>query len=143
MGELQDLVERFYGAFNAGDMDAAQACFADDVVATDPTGDKHGSAAWRAFAETFKTAAPDGRLNTVTVVEGGDTIAVEGTFTGTFTAPLQTPQGQAPPTGNAFTVPYVDLFVVREGKFARQRVYYDQVAMMTQLGLMPEGAPAG
>ena len=74
---------------------------------------------------------------------GRDRIAVEGTFRGTFTGPLPTPQGEAPPTGNRFALDFVDVFEVRSGQFSAQRVYYDQMALMSQLGLMPEGAAAG
>src|SRR5204863_8780057 len=102
-----------------------------------------GAHAWRAYGETFKAAAPDATLELRTATEGGDRIAVEGTFRGTFTGPLPTPQGEAPPTGNRFVLDFVDVFEVRSGQFSAQRVYYDQMALMSQLGLMPEGAAAG
>jgi steroid delta-isomerase-like uncharacterized protein len=142
MGELQDLVEGFYAAFSAGDLDTAMSYAADDVVSKDPSGEKHGAAAWRAYGEMFRAAAPDAKLTLRNAIEQGDTIFVEGAFTGTFTGPMQTPQGEAPPTGNAFEVPFVDVFVFRDGKFAEQRVYYDQMGMLAQMGLLPEGAPA-
>jgi hypothetical protein len=143
MGELQELVERFYGAFNNNDLDAAMTCFTDALVAVDQGGgEKHGAVAWRKFGAMFKAAAPDARLNLRTAVEAGDTIFVEGTFTGTFTGPMQTPQGEAPPTGNAFALGYVDMFVARGDRFAQQRVYYDQMEFLAQLGLLPEGAAA-
>jgi steroid delta-isomerase-like uncharacterized protein len=144
MGHLQDLVGRFYGAFNRNDMDAAEACFTPDVTVVAPgAGEMRGVAAWRAYAETFKQAAPDAELRLRSAVEGGDRIAVEGTFAGTFTGPLQTPQGEAPPTGKAFAVDYVDVFTVRSDRIAANRVYYDQLELLTQLGLMPEEAVAG
>jgi steroid delta-isomerase-like uncharacterized protein len=144
MGDLQNLVGRFYGAFNRGDMDAAEACFDPDVVARDPgAGEKRGAKAWRAYGETFKQAAPDARLTLRSAIEGADRIAVEGTFSGTFTAPLQTPQGEAQPTGKAFALDYVDVFTVQGERITEQATYYDQVAFLTQLGLMPEGAMAG
>jgi steroid delta-isomerase-like uncharacterized protein len=143
MGELQDLVEGYYAAFSAGDFDAAQGYINDDVVSKDPAGEKRGVAAWRAYGEAFKAAAPDARLVLGKAAEHGDTIFVEGTFTGTFTGPLQTPHGEMPPTGNAFALPYVDVFAVRGGKIVEQRVYYDQSDLLTQLGLMPEAAAAG
>ena len=86
---------------------------------------------------------PDARLNLQSVVESGDTIAVEGTFTGTFTAPLRSPQGEVPPTGRAINVPYADFFTVRDGRVVSHRVYYDQVQLGTQLGLMPAPGQGG
>ena len=141
MGESQDVVKRFYGAFNRGDMDAAEACFTPDVVSVDPSmGEVHGAPAWRAFGERFKRAMPDAALNQRSAVEAGDRIVVEGTFTGTFTGPFESPQGEVPPNGNAFALDYVDVFTVRDGRLGAHRTYYDQMAMLGQLGLLPEGA---
>jgi steroid delta-isomerase-like uncharacterized protein len=143
MGHLQDLVGQFYGAFNRGDMDAAEACFAPDVITVDPaSGERRGAEAWRAYGETFKHAMPDAKLNLRSAVEAGDRIAVEGTFTGTFTGPLRTPEGEAPPNGKAFSLDYMEVFTIRGDRIASQHVYYDQVAFLGQLGLMPEGALA-
>ena len=130
MSELRDLVERFYATFDGNDMGAAQACFT-------PEGAEAGVAAWREFTGRLKAAAPDARLRVVTAIEDGERIAVEGVLTGTFTAPMQTPKGQAPPSGNAFALPFADVFTVAGGLIAGHRVYYDQVDFLTQLGLLP------
>jgi steroid delta-isomerase-like uncharacterized protein len=144
MGDLQELVGRFYDAFNRNDMDAAEACFDPDAVARDPgAGEKRGAKEWRAYGETFKQAAPDARLTLRSAIEGADRIAVEGTFSGTFTAPLQTPQGEAQPNGKAFSIDYVDVFRISGDRITEQTTYYDQVAFLTQMGLMPEEAVAG
>src|SRR6266508_5487920 len=109
MAGARELVERFYDAFNRGDLDAAQECFADDMENVDPTGELHGWDAFRQFVEVFKTASPDSRLNPRTWIDGGDVVAVEGTFTGTFTGPLTTPQGEVPPTGRPFELSFVEI----------------------------------
>jgi len=98
MGDLQDLVGRFYDAFTRGDLDAAEACFDPYVTVVSPgVGEMRGVAAWRAHAETFKRAAPDAELRLRSAVEASDRIAVEGTFAGTFTGPLQTPRARRRP----------------------------------------------
>lgn len=143
-GDLQSVVERFYEGFNSGNIDAAVEPFAPDVETTDPSfGTVQNIEPWRAFIEAFKRALPDARLNLQSAVESGDTIAVEGTFTGTFTAPLMSPQGEVPPTGRAINVPYADFFIVRDGRVVSHRVYYDQVQLGTQLGLMPAPGQGG
>ena len=48
-----------------------------------------------------------------------------------------------PPTGRAFTLPYVDIFQARDGKFVSHRIYWDNAAFLAQLGLLPEPATAG
>ena len=143
-GDGRAVVERFYEAFNRGDFDAVVEAFAPDVETTDPAlGTIHRVEPWRAYGEAFKRALPDARLNLRLAVEAGDTIAVEGAFTGTFTAPMLTPQGEVPPTGRAIDVPYADFFTVRGGRIVAHHVYYDQVQLGTQLGLMPAPGQAG
>ena len=135
MAELRSIVERFYEAFNRGDFDAVAAVFAPDVETTNPgLGTVQGVEAWRAYGEAFKRALPDARLNLRAAVEAGERVAVEGAFTGTFTAPLMSPQGEVPPTGRTIDVPYADFFTMREGRIVAHRVYYDQVELGTQLG---------
>jgi ketosteroid isomerase-like protein len=143
VGELQNLVERFYEAFNRGDFDAAMECFDPNVKTVEPsTEEMHGADAWRAFGETFKRAMPDAKLELKTAIESGDKLVVEGEFTGTFTAPFATPQGEAEPTGNSIRVPFADIFYVSGGVVVEHHTYYDQMTMLGQLGLLPEGAPA-
>jgi steroid delta-isomerase-like uncharacterized protein len=138
------VVERFYEAFNRGDFDAATEVFAPDLETTDPAlGTVHSVEPWRAYGEAFKRALPDARFNLRSALESGETVAVEGTFTGTFTAPLTSPQGEVPPTGRTIDVPYADFFTVRGGRIVAHRVYYDQVQLGTQLGLMPAPGPSG
>jgi hypothetical protein len=74
------------------------------------------------------------------IIEDGNLAAGEGRFVGTFTGPLQTPQGELQPSGKAFDLPFAEVNVVEGGKITEHRVYYDQMAFMAALGAMP---PAG
>jgi ketosteroid isomerase-like protein len=128
----QTVVERFYAAFNDGDFEAVVACF-----------HRHRARRWHVAGprRELQAALPDARLNLVSALAAGETVAVEGRFTGTFTAPLATPQGEVPPTGRTIDVPYADFFTVRDGRIIAHRVYYDQVQLGMALGLMPAGDP--
>ena len=46
---------------------------------------------------------------------------VEGVYTGTHTGPLAGPAGVIPATGRSFSLPYVDIFQARDGKFVSHR----------------------
>jgi ketosteroid isomerase-like protein len=61
----------------------------------------------------------------------------EGIFSGTHTGPLATPAGDVPPTGKPLRLAFADVFVIRDGLIVEHHIYYDQVAFLTQLGLMP------
>jgi limonene-1,2-epoxide hydrolase len=54
----------------------------------------------------------------------------------------RTPEAEIPATGKELDFPFVGVFRVDDGKIASIRIYYDQVEVFTQLGLMP-GANAG
>jgi hypothetical protein len=113
MGDLESSVRMFYERFSRGDMDGAASIYHDDVVTVEPAlGRATSVAEWRAYGEAFRRASPDAHMVLHTVVEGGDTVAVEATFAGTFTAPLASAQGDVPPTGRAFEVPFRGLLPV-------------------------------
>ena len=46
-------------------------------------------------------------------------------------------------TGRSFSLPYVDIFQARDGKFVSHRIYWDSITLLTQLGVMPAPAAAG
>ena len=93
----------------------------------------------------YFSAFPDFRHAIVDSVESpaGDKIAVELRITGTHTGPMQMPEGEIPATGRSVVWESVDLVTVRDGKIAAWHTYYDQLAFLQQLGLVPEPAGVG
>jgi ketosteroid isomerase-like protein len=49
----------------------------------------------------------------------------------------RTPDAEIPATGKTLDFPFVGVFRVERGKISSIRIYYDQVEVFTQLGLMP------
>ena len=143
MGELRAIVERHYANVNAGTIDKEQEVFDGAVVTVDPgAGRMEGLGAFVAYLGAFRAAMPDARIEGKTFVEQGETVAVEGIYSGTHTGPLASPQGAIPPTGKHLALPYLELFRIRGGKITEHRVYYDQMAFLGQLGLLPALATA-
>ena len=136
MGRPRETAERFYERFAAGDLDGAAALFSPDCMHVTPAG-RQDANAWKAFAEAFRSALPDAHMETVSVVEAGDAVAVEARFKGTHRGALATPQGEIPASGNAINVPFADFFRLRDDKFVEHRVYWDQAEMMAQLSPAP------
>jgi ketosteroid isomerase-like protein len=142
MSTLLDKVHNHYRGLETGDVDLAAAHFSADIVTQTPSGEVRTIDGFRGLAQAFITAVPDMKLEIRNVWETGDTIIVEGVYSGTQTGPLATPDGgEVPATGRAFSFPYVDILRAHDGKFVEHRLYWDNLAFMTQLGLMP--APAG
>lgn len=138
MADLRRDVEEFYAGFTAGDFDRAFRIFAEDVVTVEPSlGRSAGLGEWRAYDEAFKVACPDASFVLRSTVQEGDRIAAEGSFRGTFAAPLRTPQRELQPTGCTFDVEFAHFFVFREGRVVEHHVYYDQVDLGNQLGIIP------
>jgi ketosteroid isomerase-like protein len=143
MSALRALVEKHYAQVGNKEWDRAGEVFTPDVETTEPgAGTMRGLAATVAYGQAFLTAFPDGRLHLDSSVESGDTIMVEGRFTGTHTGPMAGPGGTIPPSGRTLELQYCDVFKVRDGRIATHRIYYDRIDFMIQLGLAPEPATA-
>ena len=136
-----ELVARFYEDFTAGDIGAALSACAEDLEVVDPgMGKVHGRERFNDYLQTFKRAMPDARAIVEQVVESGDAVAVEGRFAGTHTGPLATDDGEVEPTGAAVDLRFADISRVRDRKIVAYHTYYDQLALLTQLGLMNNSA---
>ena len=69
------------------------------------------------------------------------TIAVEWTLVATNTGPVPLPDGtEVPPNGKRVEFKGMSLVPMRGGKIAAHHMYFDNMALAGQLGLMPGGA---
>ena len=143
MGQIQDLVERWWSLFEAGDLDAAAEFTHDDIEFRMPGAELRGRVAVREVLEAYRAAFPDLRHQFLDTVESGDTYAAELRITATHTGTMRTPDGDIPPTGKQVVWQSCDYIKVRDGKIASWHAYFDQVAFLTQLGLMPDAASQG
>jgi ketosteroid isomerase-like protein len=133
----RELAERFYESFDAGDIEAVLSVFAEDLETIDPgIGTVHGHGPFREYIETFKRAVPDARVVIDQLYEAGDVVIVEGRFVGTFTGPLASPDGEVAPTGASVDLRFADVSRGQGGNIASYHTYYDQLGLLTQLGLM-------
>lgn len=85
-------------------------------------------------------AFPDGQFRHERRIITDNAAATELSFTGTHTGPLVTPAGELPPTGRPVTLHSASFLYFRDGLIGEEHTYANQVAFLTQLGLMP-GAP--
>ena len=76
-------------------------------------------------------------------VEEGDAFCDEWTFAGTHARPLPLPDGsELPATGKRIEIKGMELVLVRDGEVIVNTLYYDNLAVAAQLGVLPEGALA-
>ena len=131
---------KLYELLNAGDIEGFGALLADDFVEHEET---PGLAPTRegvmAFFRMYRAAFPNLRFDLEDVVAGGDKVVARARATGTHQGELM----GIPPTGKDVDVQLVDIMRFNDdGLVAEHWGVVDMLAMMQQLGVVPEGAPA-
>ena len=138
-----ELLERYVERYNAGDLDACLELYAEDAVQWMHDGLFEGVDAIRGRLARDLDAFPDAKYVVESFVGEGDKFADEWTFTGTNTGPFQLPDGtEVSATGRPVEIKGMELVEVRDGKIVVDNLYYDFMAAVFQLGLVPEGATA-
>ena len=143
MSEAKRVLEQAIERWNAVDRDGWAALYTDDVVYEGPGGARiSGLAELREkYFAALVTAAPDRASRDVVLFAEGDHVVEEARYTGTHTGTWRAPDGvEIPPTGRSLDFPFVGVFHVESGKISSIRIYYDQIEVLTQLGLMPGAA---
>jgi ketosteroid isomerase-like protein len=138
----QDLVTRYYRAIGEADWDSYGEVFTPDVE-LEAFGGVTGTGvdAIRAFDQIWKNAAPDFTVTPLLVVENGKSVICEILAWGTHTEVLTLPGGDVAPTGREVGGKGVGIFEIRDGRLSAQRIYFDRMILVEQLGL-PVGVPA-
>ena len=123
-----DLIVGRYEAVNAHDFDRFQAFYADDVVWRDPATPRpaKGPRAVRKRLETWTEAVPNLRWHLDELFGEGDRLCAQFTFSGTHRGALNDGRGnELSPSGRAVKIPGVGVYVIRDGKIADSRLYFD------------------
>jgi len=141
-GDTRSLIEREVELWNSRDQAGWLACY--DLHRLEihaPGGFRlSGREAADTLWSTWHEAFPDNRLEITTVHADDRGGTHEGRFTGTHTGTLRGPAGEIPATGRAAAGPFCSVFEIEEGKITSTHVYFDQMEMLTQLGIMPPAA---
>jgi steroid delta-isomerase-like uncharacterized protein len=143
MADAREIGQRFIDAFNAHDEQRIRELNADDAVFEAP-GDVRveGRDASAEYAMAWLRAFPDARIDVHNELADGDWVVQEFTFIGTHEGTLMSPTGEIPATHKTLNGRGVQIFRVEGETVADTRLYFDQVQVMTQLGLIPEPATA-
>jgi predicted ester cyclase len=143
MENHRNLLEQYVELYNKGDLDGVMDLYADDAVQLMPDGTFEGRSAIRGRLAKELAAFSDLAHRYISYVEEGDAFADEFVFVGTHTGPLTLPDGtELPPTGRRVEVQGMELVRVRDGMVVVDNLYYDNVAVAAQLGLLPQGIPS-
>ncbi|MDB5102570.1 MAG: ester cyclase [Fibrobacteres bacterium] len=122
---------------NRGNLAAADRIIVKDLVDHDPGNLVGGLDGFKKFVTAWRGAFPDSRVEVISLVGEGDRIMartrVTGTHSGTF-------NGVAP-TNKRFAVEGFDEVMFKNGMAVEHWGVSDQLGMMKQLGIMPNGTP--
>jgi steroid delta-isomerase-like uncharacterized protein len=127
-------------AFNTGDWERLQAGLAADAryheLATQR--EVEGSEKIVELFKGWKTAFPDAAGTVTSAVGGGNTAALEVTWKGTHTGPLETAEGTIPASGKRQETPAAIVFTFEGGKIKEDRQYFDLMTLLKQIGAQPK-----
>ena len=127
MSGVRDVYEQARKLYNDGDLEGLADCYTEDAVLVSPDGTARGRAAIREQWGRDKAAFPERVLTVDVILEQGDTLATEFTWVATNTGPLVLP----------VQTRGMELVQVRDGKAAVHRLYWDNMAVARQFGLLP------
>lgn len=141
VGKATMVADAFNNAQNRHDVPKLLELVADNVSYWDPslpapiTGRKAFENYWR---ESFKTF-PDANVKVLSRITSEDQVVDEVEWTATNKGPINIPGAPAiPATGKRVSGKAVAVARTKDGKVTSLNVYYDNFAMMTQLGLVPQ-----
>ena len=133
-------MRKAYELISAGDIDGFGDLLRDDMVEHEETpGFPQTKDGVKAFFNAYIAAFPDLRMHVEDVIASGDKVVARFRATGTNTGDFM----GMPATGKSVDVQGIDIIRFGDdGKAAEHWGVFDAMAMMQQLGVVPEGAPA-
>lgn len=142
MTRPEELAMRVLDLTDRQDWAGREALLTPDFDFVAPNGSGRGPAATTAYSRPFVGAFPGAHHEVDVVVSHGDVAAVEGRWIATHSGPLSTPGGEIPATGRTITLPFAATMRVRGDRLASLHLYFDQLAFLAQLGVVPQSRAA-
>jgi steroid delta-isomerase-like uncharacterized protein len=131
-----DLHEKMWDTIRNQDFEALRALYHPDFIYAGPDGqERKGADASIAVAQTYMNAFPDLSFEFRHKYASGEDVAIiELAFRGTHQGELE---GMSP-TGRQIEGVLCNVIDVRDGKIYRERSYFDELAILSQLGVSPQ-----
>src|SRR5206468_2478389 len=134
--ELVRIAREQVDAFNKGDWEQLRAGLASDSR-YDELGTQRKIEGPEKIVELFKawkTAFPDAVGTVTSAVASGNKAALEVTWKGTHTGPLETAEGTIPASGKRQETPAGYFFTFEGDKIKESRHYFDSMTLLKQIG---------
>ncbi len=133
--DIKQYPKTYVDAIDAWDTETLDKIVADNVVMSGSIPAKlEGKEALWNYLKNLKTAMPDLKHTIMEVAAEGDWVAAHYWLEGTQTAPLN----GIPATNNKVSFGGLGMLRVNNEKIVELIVYFDGLAMLQQLGVMPK-----
>jgi len=139
LAQNKEVVKRFIEISNDANWDRLADVVADDfrrhsaATAGEPV---RSLEEFIALQQGFMATFPDQHVRLDHMIAEGDHVAIRATYTGTQSGPM----GDFPASGNKVDGPFIAFFRIESGKIAELWVEWDNIDMLTQLGIFPPPA---
>jgi predicted ester cyclase len=147
----KDLVKRYFGAMERGDIEEALGYWAAGAVnyASGRVAAQEGRERLGAVFQMLRTAFPDGHFQIDDLIAEGDKVVCRMTVSGVFGAPPSLSGADLPPNsigvegtrfvrpdavGKSYSVKHVHVFRIDEGLIAEHWAARDDLGLLLQLG---------
>jgi steroid delta-isomerase-like uncharacterized protein len=128
----EEIVREHMDSENRYEFDATLETFDHPRYELIPTGEVHdGPEEVMGYFEETRRAFPDQRNELLALHHADDAVLVEAVIRGTHKGPLRS----LPPTGREFELPILAIFMFDGDKLLCERVYFDQLTVLRQLGV--------
>jgi steroid delta-isomerase-like uncharacterized protein len=140
MAEGVELMQRFYDeVIGGGNLDLIDELSTEDFVDHEEfPGQPSGREGVKYFVTAMRDAFPDIKADIGLTLESGDLAAAQVTFRGTHKGEFM----GVPATETAVEIETIDIIRIEDGKCAEHWGVTDNMALMQQLGAIPEPAQA-
>jgi steroid delta-isomerase-like uncharacterized protein len=138
--EMVKIAREQVDAFSRGDWELLRGTLASDS-SYDELGTQRKIEGPEKIVELFKAwkaAFPDGAGTVTSVVSGANTVALEVTWKGTHTGPLESAAGTIPASGKRQETPAALFFTFEGDKIKESRHYFDSLTLFKQIGVQPK-----
>lgn len=132
----KELVRRFTDALNAANWDALTELVTEDFARhseATPGPQVNSRGEFIQLQESFLVTFPDQLVTIEKLIAEDDGVAALARYSGTQTGPM----GEFPATGKPVDSRFLAIFRIDAGRIAELWVEWDNLAMLTQLGLFP------
>jgi steroid delta-isomerase-like uncharacterized protein len=138
MADLAKIAREAVDAFNASDWERTKALVTADYLYNEVGTQRRiqGPEEVVAALQGWKQAMPDAKGTVTSALASGSTVALEITWEGTHTGPLEGPTGTIPASGKRQVTPAAQILVFEGDKIKENHHYFDMMSLLKQIGAL-------